>query len=1586
MKQFNKKNLGIILTLCLMLYAPLIFAQKMSAGSGSWNIATNWSPTGVPASGEHVTILPGHTISIFGTSVCNNLTIDAGGTLLLGGNNDKLTVEGNTSIRGMMSDALNDIAGNGIQFNGTLTVDSGGTIRTMGLGNFIFSFRGNIINSGTFDLTSGSTIYSFDVNPITITPNTLMRFNAFNSGAGNVNTNVTIADGNGNVELFANGVAGVAVATAKTLVNINGGTGVLITNSLSGAGTFLNSSLAVLDYRAGDITIANFTATASPNKVMYTATGPQNIRSTVYHDLEIVGSGTKTMMGNTTINGSLFITSPAALNTSTNTVTFAGTNNSTISVSSPITFYDLVINKSNTFNSIVTNNSITVNNTLTLTQGKCYLGNFNLTMTNTTPANQLLPALPTNASYIVTDGAGKLIRQNLGIAFYQFPVGDPTNMYKVGLELQTGSGVGTASVAFAPENPITSPAPPAGAYDFGAGKWRIQSGWNNTAPLFYAPGTANNIADIHRDMTGWVKIGGSFNAGNYATNALNMASESIFAIFAVLNTPKAFTATNVTPAGFTANWSTESGVDGYKIDVSTAVDFSSFVAGYNNTDVGNVILRNITGLPANTIYYYRVRAYKTAPAVTTPNSNIKMTSTFLPAGGGRALQAVSGIINAGNPTSLYNTYFSVEFWIQAPPNVSTGIKPIISKWQASEVGWYLEYDADNRKILATIHDGSTPNTIETGDGSVTPGAWHHVAFTLNSAKELKLFLNGVLLSSTTGSISDITTTADIIINANTPIDEVRIWGNTDIAFGGVTTHIRDFMCKKINNTHNYFANLVAYFPMNEGTQATTTKYVENKAPNATFDATYTTGIATTISQAPIGDMSVNLYGSPIPSSGVNVTLTDTDIFKITNITGSPTGIHVYKVKDVPNHIVPPTNYTSSGGGILDSRYWGVFVVGGSTPKFDVAYSYATNNQVTKPNALRFGYRSNLNGLLWNPYGGITNGITKNISRRGASAGEFVLAQRNSIISNALNGGTVLDLNGTTKTATSGNPLVGDDFTIEFWLNMPTNTPQNGTKWVEGRRIITFESAVNKNDFGISLLGNASVNYFAFGTRDGASTAYTLTSTSTALADKWQHIAVTRSKTTGLIQIFINGKLDASLANANMGTLNGGINMILSKDLIGTNTWQGYIDELRIWKSVLTADDIKDYMNLRANDTHPSYANLAAYYRFDENIGTLCEDLQVGDDMTLSTTGMFTSASQALGDGYAKRKNTVTDFTVDGNGDSLLSFWGTGTPEVDITFPGTTGTYPAGELVATRVSAAPNNYPASSGSAVLNGTTVPYSGVTSFMNCYWVIRNYGVQPFDKLKSIKFEIPSGNSLGAAVPSDLLLFKRPTNSVNVTDWKLVGVGGAFGSINFLAGGPTDIEDFSEFIIGTGSAPLGVSLTNFEGKRLDETSTRLAWTTANEQQNRGFEIQRSTDSQNFKQIGFLDGSGNSQLPKSYQFIDTEAKGSYYYRLLQVDANGNSTYSPILYLKAEVGKEDIVLYPNPVSQELKIALSGAVNGVMRAEVFEVQGKLVWEGKGNLKELENSLNSKLQGWKDGTYLFRLYAPEKVLESKFIKRK
>ena len=94
---------------------------------------------------------------------------------------------------------------------------------------------------------------------------------------------------------------------------------------------------------------------------------------------------------------------------------------------------------------------------------------------------------------------------------------------------------------------------------------------------------------------------------------INMTGDELVESYAMV-VPMPNEATNVTSTGFTANWNapTIGIVESYLLDVSVVPDFSTFVNGYENLNVGNVLTYDVSGLTSEVTYYYRVRAEKTS--------------------------------------------------------------------------------------------------------------------------------------------------------------------------------------------------------------------------------------------------------------------------------------------------------------------------------------------------------------------------------------------------------------------------------------------------------------------------------------------------------------------------------------------------------------------------------------------------------------------------------------------------------------------------------------------------------------------------------------------------------------------------------------------------------------------------------------------------------------------------------------------------------------------------------------------------------------------------------------------------------------
>ena len=160
-----------------------------------------------------------------------------------------------------------------------------------------------------------------------------------------------------------------------------------------------------------------------------------------------------------------------------------------------------------------------------------------------------------------------------------------------------------------------------------------------------------------------------------------------------------------------------------------------------------------------------------------------------------------------------------------------------------------------------------------------------------------------------------------------------------------------------------------------------------------------------------------------------------------------------------------------------------------------------------------------------------------------------------------------------------------------------------------------------------------------------------------------------------------------------------------------------------------------------------------------------------------------------------------------------------------------------------------------------------------------------------------------------------------------------------------------FSPFAVGSDATPLPVTLLTFEAEKTEQ-GAKLTWITANEINNSHFEVLKSIEGQTWEKIGEVTGSGTSYQQNSYEYVDYQFAGYAYYKLRQLDYDGNYSFSPIRMLSSSNGTapRPSVVYPNPSKGSVKLqAAEGS-----RYEVYDVIGKLHSQGQvKGLQSIEN---------------------------------
>jgi hypothetical protein len=159
------------------------------------------------------------------------------------------------------------------------------------------------------------------------------------------------------------------------------------------------------------------------------------------------------------------------------------------------------------------------------------------------------------------------------------------------------------------------------------------------------------------------------------------------------------------------------------------------------------------------------------------------------------------------------------------------------------------------------------------------------------------------------------------------------------------------------------------------------------------------------------------------------------------------------------------------------------------------------------------------------------------------------------------------------------------------------------------------------------------------------------------------------------------------------------------------------------------------------------------------------------------------------------------------------------------------------------------------------------------------------------------------------------------------------------------SNVTAFSPWTLAQPNALLPVEVISFTAKRR-HGAVELAWSTAMEEDNRGFEVEVSTDAQYYEKVGFVASKNpDSRITTAYSFTDdkTLAPGMRYYRLKQIDLNGKVTYYGPKAVNVEAVAMAAKVYPNPFNDLFTVKYMAETNHTVTLTVMDALGKKVYE-------------------------------------------
>lgn len=551
----------------------------------------------------------------------------------------------------------------------------------------------------------------------------------------------------------------------------------------------------------------------------------------------------------------------------------------------------------------------------------------------------------------------------------------------------------------------------------------------------------------------------------------------------------------------------------------------------------------------------------------------------------------------------------------------------------------------------------------------------------------------------------------------------------------------------------------------------------------------------------------------------------------------------------------------------------------------------------------------------------------------------------------------LDLNGSSQTVGIGSPIpTGSSYTKEAWVyiiggsnNNNILSSANSPFWITGAKLQagqggTYSYVIDPNNFPY---------------------------------DQWVHVAVTYDAPSTTMCLYRDGVLVASGNSAPaftsqttyIGSHNG-----------SASFFRGRIDEVRIWNRARTQAQIKSTMFT----VSPTSPGLVAYYPCNDGAGTTLTDVKGSFNGTAIGSPGFI-ASPVQGSASALAFDGVDDLVTIPDANSLdlttaltIEAWvyptkNSGVQDVvaksslsttrGYIFPRTDDGWTNFCVYlyingAWRVVSAPYpalntwhhlaaTYDATTIRIYLDGTEVANLAVTGnipinanalafgnqpgyneYFGGYvdeiriWNVVRTPAQIQDKMYAQLNDPPANTGLVAYYRMNqgivggnnagllTLIDKAGTNNGTLSGFTLNGAGSNYVAQNSLVTLPVNWENFTAF------------------SRQDKAV--LQWTTAGELNSKEFQIQRSQDAVNWQHIGTVAAAGNTSTVRTYKFEDLQpAKGANFYRILQVDVDGKSSYSEVKLLQFQSTiAAKFALLANPVNNksiQLRILEPGQV-------------------------------------------------------------
>jgi hypothetical protein len=191
--------------------------------------------------------------------------------------------------------------------------------------------------------------------------------------------------------------------------------------------------------------------------------------------------------------------------------------------------------------------------------------------------------------------------------------------------------------------------------------------------------------------------------------------------------------------------------------------------------------------------------------------------------------------------------------------------------------------------------------------------------------------------------------------------------------------------------------------------------------------------------------------------------------------------------------------------------------------------------------------------------------------------------------------------------------------------------------------------------------------------------------------------------------------------------------------------------------------------------------------------------------------------------------------------------------------------------------------------------------------------------------------------------------------------------------ASGFVTTSDLVEATFVVNRTPLAVEMSTLSARKESNKAIAILWKTAKEEGNNGFQIERSSDGENFSAIGKIKGEINSTVEKTYNFSDAAPlQGVNYYRIKSKALDGKEAISKVVSVNfSDKVKTALQVYPNPVHSALQVEVMSDEESTKTVQVFDLAGRVILTKNTAFTKGLNNILLDVNTVLAGTYLVKV---------------